>query len=697
MASVNIQYNIGVSQAQAALASLEARMTRTTGIISTQTRIADGAIMVLAGSFMALGAGAFVAYNAVNQFQESLTSVRALGGVTKDDMNELADTINRVSMQFGVSGDDIARGTVMLSKAGLTVNEVNESIEYMTALSKANGIAFEEAARMTVFAVNVFDKEFSETKEILDAMQVATQESILDVGDLQKAFAYAGSTAHMAGVSYEQLISIMAVLSNRALEAGIASRSVNQMFLTMIAETDKLQDWMNMMGHSFQIIRDGKLDIDALIEAFEDNTELMVTLQGATDVFSTRALRSFGLLIGASTDYQDMLKQVENSQGALADVVEVQMESFTAMFAKLKQELLAPLRTPEVIEAVGLMVENFINMFEKIGPDLIDTVLLSLTQFSELMANPNTLKGVEYLAGGMFKLFQALDYMNDVLTSGGLGGKFLKYITAIKLAQVFMLPFIMLQRNATLALQENNLSLAQNERAYWRVHDSINAKSTAQQREIAMNKLSANNFERDLLMLQRKSQAWNVLAGSIMGSFGAAMMMASTESDLIKGMLLLTAVIGAANASLMIFNALNASKFAGVAAAAAFAINMGVMYAVYTDYKRKMEQDAKDLEGLATQYDYEMKDTGGTIVRRRGYDMYGDTGLTASQHRLIYVEEGETIIPKTQNMLDAETIGGGGININIAEMSVADGTDFAQKIAETLPFALRMSSDRRAI
>ena len=37
MGSVNIQYNIGVSQAQAALASLEARMTRTTGIISSQT------------------------------------------------------------------------------------------------------------------------------------------------------------------------------------------------------------------------------------------------------------------------------------------------------------------------------------------------------------------------------------------------------------------------------------------------------------------------------------------------------------------------------------------------------------------------------------------------------------------------------------------------------------------------------------
>ena len=146
MATIN--YNIRTAQAQAALKQLDAQMMATSAIIQTSSRLADTALIAVSASFVALGAGAFVAYNAVNQFQESLTTVRALGGVTEDQMFELAKSINEVSAQFGVSGDEIAEGAVMLSKAGLTVDEVNESIGAMTALSKANGIAFEEAARL---------------------------------------------------------------------------------------------------------------------------------------------------------------------------------------------------------------------------------------------------------------------------------------------------------------------------------------------------------------------------------------------------------------------------------------------------------------------------------------------------------------------------------------------------------------------
>ena len=209
-----INYIVRTTQAQAALAKLEGQMMMTSGVIASGARVADKALMAVSASFIAMGAGAFVAYNAVAQFQESLTTVRALGGVTETQMYELADSINEVSAQFGVSGDEIAAGAVMLSKAGLTVEEINQSIGSMTALSKANGLAFEEAARMTVFAVNTFGKEFTEATDLMDAMQVATQESILDIGDLQKAFAFAGSTAVMSGVSFEQLISIIAVLYN---------------------------------------------------------------------------------------------------------------------------------------------------------------------------------------------------------------------------------------------------------------------------------------------------------------------------------------------------------------------------------------------------------------------------------------------------------------------------------------------------
>ena len=160
-----ISYYVRTSQAQAALAKLEAQMVMTSGIIASGSRVADAALMAVSASFIAMGAGAFVAYNAVSQFQESLTTVRALGGVTEAQMYELADSVNEVAAQFGVSGDEIAQGAVMLSKAGLSVDEINTSIASMTALSKANGLSFEEAARMTVFAVNTFGKEFSESTQ----------------------------------------------------------------------------------------------------------------------------------------------------------------------------------------------------------------------------------------------------------------------------------------------------------------------------------------------------------------------------------------------------------------------------------------------------------------------------------------------------------------------------------------------------
>ena len=52
------------------------------------------------------------------------------------------------------------------------------------------------------------------------------------------------------------------------------------------------------------------------------------------------------------------------------------------------------------------------------------------------------------------------------------------------------------------------------------------------------------------------------------------------------------------------------------------------------------------------------------------------------------VEPGETIIPKTQNML------GSGITLNIqGDIVTNDAEDFAERIADVLPKALRQISD----
>ena len=78
---------------------------------------------------------------------------------------------------------------------------------------------------------------------------------------------------------------------------------------------------------------------------------------------------------------------------------------------------------------------------------------------------------------------------------------------------------------------------------------------------------------------------------------------------------------------------------------------------------------------------YTAFDTGGFI--------YADTGMAAgAQHRMVAVEPGEQILSRT-----ATSEAGGGIVVNMGDVYAEDGTDFAQKLAEELPYALRMQSD----
>ena len=90
----------------------------------------------------------------------------------------------------------------------------------------------------------------------------------------------------------------------------------------------------------------------------------------------------------------------------------------------------------------------------------------------------------------------------------------------------------------------------------------------------------------------------------------------------------------------------------------------------------------------------------GAMAEERTYDLGGvytppmrETGGPTAEHGLAYLQKGETIIPKTQNMLGDAS----GITVNMGDVNAEDGTDFANKLAEALPGALRRQSDMGAI
>jgi hypothetical protein len=84
-------------------------------------------------------------------------------------------------------------------------------------------------------------------------------------------------------------------------------------------------------------------------------------------------------------------------------------------------------------------------------------------------------------------------------------------------------------------------------------------------------------------------------------------------------------------------------------------------------------------------YSTPIYDNGGTFLG--GSRMY-DNGGPTTEHGMAILQKGETVIPKTRNMLE------GGITLNIGGDIVTDNAeDFAERIAQILPEALRRQSD----
>ena len=123
---------------------------------------------------------------------------------------------------------------------------------------------------------------------------------------------------------------------------------------------------------------------------------------------------------------------------------------------------------------------------------------------------------------------------------------------------------------------------------------------------------------------------------------------------------------------------------AGILAAGA-AVGIGISLAAQQAFKPPNipEQNFAGLDG-APEFA-----TGGRVMYPR--TSYATGGRVAGgTHFPVMVEAGETIIPKTQNMLNGG--GASGVTIQI-HGDVYDGDNFAQKVGQALPRALRGVND----
>ena len=664
----------------------------------------------------------------VMDFEKTIVNANSVFNVTKQELHEVSDTMVQFTLRYGVSAQETATGLYQLASAGLSAAESQEVLQHTMKLAMATQGDHNTLAKLTTQTIMGFGMEMTDAGELTDKFAHTIQKSLVEWQDLSSSVKFAMPFFVATGQSIDELLGGLEVLSNRALEAGIAGRGLRQALAQFAKHASDNESAFAKMGVS---LMDAEGNMKALSQialeakaAFGDVTDLEA-LTAMLEDMNVRGATAFALLVQNADEFDNAVRTVATSAGEATRMADIQQESLAMQIQRVKNALLAPfLLADEVGAAQGSLneftlrikelVDEFTQFFIIIGPDgqetysehgqaLKDFVLVVLEEAVKIIRQLKDVfldqeSGLETFASLLQLATKPMSILLSILDKLGPGA--MKMYVAFKLMTALLPISNILTMMQTYAQMKLTMALVTKGKVkdveYMQMMREI-FTMPAWMSSISA-RISAHFAEGGALAFVTKG--YYAKAAAMAVGLGKFMLFIAAAKVLIDVLGTLGAVIATLAGLYIIAGIAESYGYAlditkePMTAALYTAVAGGVMLAgmvkLYDMYKSWSSQIAPggggaDLAPLKFNKERNY-DGGGTFL-----PTYDNGGMT-TEHGMAVLQKGETVVPKTQNML-----GGGGITLNMGDVSVQDGEDFAERVAAALPSALQRVNDSGAI
>ena len=284
------------------------------------------------------------ATSALIEFEAELLNANSVWNESRDTLFDTAGIITQFGQQFGISMQNGATGLYQLASAGLSAEESMQILPETLKLSMAVQGDHNTIAKLTTQTLFGFEMEANRAAEVTDKFAHAIQKSLIEYEDLSSAVKFALPFFTSTGQSIDQLLGSLQILTNRALEAGIAGRGLRQALAEFAEGAEDNTTAFRQMG--IEILNaDGSMkQLTEIAAAFakvvgEDtvnNTELLTALIQDLNV---RGATAFIHLVQSSDEFTQAVQNSENAAGELDQMVQIQNESLKAQIQILKNNV----------------------------------------------------------------------------------------------------------------------------------------------------------------------------------------------------------------------------------------------------------------------------------------------------------------------------------------------------------------------
>lgn len=385
------------------LGKLQRRQQRLARITSQQHQLKTG-FSDMKGRAMgmaATGVAGSLALKPGLDFQTAASGLQAKSsGMTDEQRAMLEAQAKELQLKMKFTGAEVLQGQTFLSMAGFKPEEIKAASKGMLDLAAASGMGLAESADISSNILSGFGLKANEMSRVSDVLTQTFTSSNVTLGMLGETMKYVAPDARNAGMSIEEVATMVGLLGNVGLQGSMAGTALRSSIKRLAAPPKEAKKALDSLGLS---VKDAEGNFKNMPEFLQEFSGKLKNVKGdvnktalVTKVFGTEASSAMLELLtqadATTGGFDALFKEVKNSLGKSERVASTMTNNVQGGFTRLGSSLSA-------------MGQAAFEPFQDDIQSMIDSVANFVGKTTEWMGqHPNLVKSIGMIGGGLFAM-----------------------------------------------------------------------------------------------------------------------------------------------------------------------------------------------------------------------------------------------------------------------------------------------------
>ena len=224
-------------------------------------------LLPVSAAVTGLGTAAVIA---ATKYETAMKEIQAITGYTADEMERVDQGIKDIAISTGKSVSDLAKDAKMLVEAGGDIDLMLAQMKHGADLAIATNTDYGQTFDFLSAAMKTFGYDHTQTQAVVDSLAATTTLTNLELAQLGDSFVNCGGSAAQAGLSIDEVCSILIMMSEAGLKGGAAGTALNAILKNLSTPTDKAADSLHELNVELYDNNGKSRDMLVVMQELED-------------------------------------------------------------------------------------------------------------------------------------------------------------------------------------------------------------------------------------------------------------------------------------------------------------------------------------------------------------------------------------------------------------------------------------------